>query len=111
LAVAKAALRSVHGCDAVAAISAYQPAVEVAAVYEGLDIAGASADWEEFQQLPPGGLSRPLKQLARRVRRDRFRTHRRGPKNPRPKRKSGVGSTHVSTARLLAARKTAAKSP
>jgi len=112
LAVAKAALRSVHGVDRVEQeVSDFQLAAEVAAVYEGLDIAVAEAKWMEFQELTPPAMSRALKQLARQVRLQRFKKHRRGPKKPRPKRKSGAGSTHVSTARLLAARFTAKEAP
>lgn len=111
LAVAKAALRSVHGPEPVAEVSDYQLAGEVAAVYEGLDIAVPVADWDEWPVMTPRGLGQVLKQLARRVQLKRFRKHKRGPKKPRPKRKSGAGSTHVATARLLAARKTAARSP
>ncbi len=112
LAVAKAALRSVHGAAKVEDdVSDYQLAAEVAAVYEGLDIAVPAADWAEFQGMTADALSRALKRLASYVRLERFRKHKRGPKKPRPKRRSGTGSTHVSTARLLTARKTAVKSP
>jgi hypothetical protein len=112
LAVAKAALRSAHGADAVEEkVSDYQLAGEVAAVYEGMDIAVPPQDWLPFQEMTPKALSRTLKRLAAQVRLDRFRKHKRGPKKPRPKRKSGTGSTHVSTARLLAARKRAARAP
>jgi IS4 transposase len=112
LAVAKAALRSVHGVEKVAKeVSDYHLAAEVAAVYEGLDIAVPAADWAAFHDRTPQALSRVLKQLAHRVELNRFRKHKRGPKKPRPKRQSGAGSTHVSTARLLATRKTAARSP
>ncbi len=112
LAVAKAALRSVHGAVEVEEkVSDYHLAGEVAAVYEGMDIAVPPDEWLPFQEMTPNALSRTLKKLAAQVRLDRFRKHKRGPKKPRPKRKSGTGSTHVSTARLIAARKQAARSP
>jgi len=112
LAVAKAALRSAHGAERVEEeVSDYQLVGEVAAVYEGMDIVVPPADWLPFQALTPNALSRTLKRLAAQVRLDRFPKHKRGPKKPRPKRKSGTGSTHVAPARLLAARKQAARSP
>lgn len=112
LAVAKAALRSVHGAEEVEEkVSDYHLAGEVAAVYAGMDIAVPPEDWLPFQEMTPNALSRTLKRLAAQVRLDRFRKHKRGPKKPRPKRKSGTGSTHVATARLLTARKQTARSP
>ncbi len=112
LAVAKAALRSVHGAEKVEeTVSDHQLAAEVAAVHEGMDIAVPEGVWVDFQTMTANKLSQTLKKLASRVDLDRFRKHKRGPKKPRPKRKSGAGSTHVSTARLLNARKTASKTP
>ncbi len=110
--VAKAALRSVHGNATVEeTVSDHLLVAEVAAVHEGLDIAVPARAWVAFQRLTPQGLARTLQQLANRVDLTRFPKHKRGPKKPRPKRKSGAGSTHVATARLLNARKTAAKTP
>jgi hypothetical protein len=112
MSVAKAALRSAHGAEEVEEkVSDYQLASEVAAVYEGMDIAVPCEDWITFQEMTPYALSRMLKRLAAQVRLERFRKHKRGPKKPRPKRKSGTGSTHVATARLLNDRKQAAQSP
>jgi hypothetical protein len=112
LSVAKAALRSVHGAEKVEeTISDHQLAAEVAAVYEGMDIAVPESVWVGFQTMTVNKLSQSLKRLASRVDLDRFRKHKRGPKKPRPKRKSGAGSTHVSTARLLKDRQTHTKTP
>jgi IS4 transposase len=112
LSVAKAALRSVHGAEKVEeTISDHQLIGEVAAVYEGMDIAVPEQVWAGFQTMPVKQLSQVLKHLASRVDLSRFRKHKRGPKKPRPKRKSGVGSTHVSTARLLNDREADTKTP
>src|SRR6266851_5702202 len=106
LSVVKAALRSEHGATKVEEeVSDHLLAAEVAAVHEGMDIAVPDRVWVEFQTLTPKALAQTLKQLARRVDLDRFRKHKRGPKKPRPKRKSGSGCTHIATARLLNARK------
>ncbi len=112
LSVVKAALRSEHGATKVEEeVSDHLLAAEVAAVHEGMDIAVPDRVWVEFQTLTPKALAQTLKQLARRVDLDRFRKHKRGPKKPRPKRKSGSGCTHIATARLLNARKAKAKTP
>jgi Transposase DDE domain len=112
LAVAKGALRCVHGAEEVEeTVSDHQLAGEVAAVHEGMDIAVPDDAWADFQTMTARRLSQALQQLARGVDLARFRKHKRGPKKPRPKRKSGEGSTHVSTARLLGARKTANHTP
>jgi hypothetical protein len=112
LSVAKAALRVAHGAEKVEeTVSDHQLAAEVAAVHEGMDIAVPEEVWEEFQTMTPKTMAQTLKELASRVELAQFRKHKRGPKKPRPKRKSGTGSTHVATARLLNARKTPAKTP
>jgi IS4 transposase len=109
--VAKAALRSVHGAERVAEVSDQQLLADVAAVHEGLDIALPGAVWATIQALPAEPLGRLLQAMARHVPLERFRKHRRGPKKPRPRRTSGAGSPHVSTARLLATRNKHQKPP
>lgn len=111
LAVAKGAMRSVHGAGIEDTVSDHLLAEDVAAVYEGMDIGVPAEAWEEFQTMPARRLGQALQKMARRVDLVRFRKHKRGPKKPRPKRKSGTGSTHISTARLLNARRAATKPP
>ena len=111
LAVAKAAMRSVHGAAIEDTVSDHLLAEDVAAVYEGMNIAVPEEGWQEFQTMPARKLGQALQRMARGVDLIRFRKHKRGPKKPRPPRKSGTGSTHIATARLLKARKPAAKTP
>jgi IS4 transposase len=112
LAVAKGALRSVHGATKIEeTVSDHLLAEDVAAVHEGMDIAVPKEAWEAFQTMPARSLGQALQQMARGVDLVRFRKHKRGPKKPRPKRQSGTGSTHISTARLLNTRKAATKTP
>jgi len=112
LAVAKGALRSVHGAEQIEeTVSDHLLAEDVAAVHEGMNIAVPEEAWEVFQTMSARKLGQALQKLARNIDLTRFRKHKRGPKKPRPKRKSGQGSTHVSTARLLNARKAASKTP
>ncbi|RZB33381.1 MAG: hypothetical protein SRB1_01178, partial [Desulfobacteraceae bacterium Eth-SRB1] len=61
--------------------------------------------WVIFQQMTPIKLASVLKKLAAKVKLSAFRKHPRGPKKPRPKRKSCENTPHVSTAKILALRK------
>src|SRR3954453_18120654 len=105
LSVVKAALRSVHGEEAVAAVSGYYLADEIAGTHRGMMIAIPEDEWAGFADLTASALGEILKGLAAKVRLSTLRKHRRGPKRPQPKRASGAKVTHVSTARLLAERK------
>jgi len=105
LAVVKAALRSVHGDEAVGEVSGYYLADEIAGTHRGMMIAIPEDEWVVFAGLTAAALGGILKDLAARVRLSALRKHRRGPKRPQPKRTSGAKVSHVSTARLLAERK------
>src|SRR3954463_14377178 len=105
LGVVKAALRSVHGEEAVAAVSGYYLADEIAGTHRGMMIAIPEDEWAGFADLTPPSLGGMLKGLAAKVRLSKLRKHPRGPKKPQPKRESGAKIKHVSTAKLLAKRK------
>jgi IS4 transposase len=104
LSVVKAALRSAHGDEAVEEVSGYYLADEIAGTHRGMMIAIPADEWVVFAGLTASALGELLKGLAARVRLSTLRKHRRGPKRPQPKRASGAKISHVSTARLLAAR-------
>ena len=79
---------------------------ELAATYHGMMIAVPEDEWSRhFSSLSPAELARTLKTLAAKVRPDRFRKNKRGPKHPRPERASAKNRPHVSTARIIAQRK------
>jgi hypothetical protein len=105
--VVKIALAAVHGAQAKREdLSGYYLAGEVAATYHGMKIAVPEAEWtKHFASLPAAALARILKNIAAKVRPDRFRKTRRGPKKPMPKRTFDKRHPHVSTARILAERK------
>jgi hypothetical protein len=106
MSVVKAALRSVHGSEVVdEQVSGYYLAGEVSGTHRGMMIAIPEEEWVVFQNLGAKELGRTLRNLAERVRLSKYRKHPRGPKKPRPKRKSEEKSNHVSTARLLEGRK------
>ena len=105
MSVIKSALGSVHGVDVIEnQVSGYYVADEISATYRGMMIAIDDAHWVIFQQMTPIKLARVLKELATNVKLSAFRKHPRGPKKPRPKRKSCKNTPHVSTAKILAKR-------
>jgi len=105
LAVVKAALRSVHGVEAVEEVSGYYLADEIAGTHRGMMIAIPEDEWVVFAGLTPSAMGQVLRGLATKVRLAKLRKHRRGSKRTQPKRASGAKVSHVSTARLLAGRK------
>jgi hypothetical protein len=109
LSVVLAALRVVHGAEAVREkLSFYYLCDEVAATCRGLEIAVVDAYWtRHYANLTPARLARELIRLARLVQLARYRKHKRGPKKPVPKMNKKHRS-HISTARVLAQRHAAA---
>jgi hypothetical protein len=106
LAVIKAALASVHGMDTVEnKISGYYLADEISGTYRGMMIAIPNEDWIVFRQYPNSKLIKVLKQLAANVRLSAFLKHPRGPKKEATKRASKSWTPHVSTAKIIAQRK------
>ena len=105
MSVIKSALGSVHGTDVIDnQVSGYYLADEISGTYRGMMIAIDYRHWVIFQQMTPIKLASVLKKLAAKVKLSTFRKHPRGPKKPRPNRKSCKNKPHVSTARILAQR-------
>lgn len=102
LAAVQGALRAVHG-EAVLAqeLSHFALAEEVRGVYRGMMIAVPPAAWTVFQSLEVAELAATLLGWARRVNLAHYRTHKRGPKQP-PPRRPNAQFHHVATAKLLA---------
>jgi hypothetical protein len=105
MSVVKAALRSVHGEEAVEGLSFYYLADEVAGTHRGMMIAIPEDEWAVFHGLTAVALGGILLGLAAGVRLSSYRKQVRGPKRPQPKRESGAKIKHVSTAKLLEKRK------
>ncbi len=106
LSVIKAALCAVHGVQKIEKeLSGYYVADEISGTYRGMMIAIPEEYWKEFRYFTPAQLIKLLKMLSKKVKLSRFKKHPRGPKKPMPKRKSDPKHPHVSTAKLIAARK------
>ena len=109
ISVIKAALRSVHGTDTVEEnVSGYYLSLEISKTYTGMMIAIPPKHWTVFRDMSVAQLARVLKELAHYVELSKYQKHPRGPKQPRPERIHTGKTNHVSTARILAKRKTAA---
>jgi TPP-dependent 2-oxoacid decarboxylase len=105
MSVIKSALGRVYGIDVIEnQVSGYYLADEISGTYRGMMIAINDAHWVIFQQMTPVKLAMVLKELAANVKLSALRKHPRGPKKPRPKRKSCKNTPHVSTAKILAQR-------
>ena len=92
-------------------MSGYYIANEIAETYRGLNIAIPEPHWRGFVSMSAAEFASTLRQLASKVRLRAFRKHPRGPKKPPSKRYSSAPQPHVSTARLLLARKAASNAP
>ena len=102
MSVVKAALRSVHGTEAIdGGVSGWDLAEEVAGTTRGMLIAIPADEWAVVHELSPVAMGRLLKELARRVRLSEYRKQPRGPKKPKPLKASGYKKKHLSTAKLL----------
>jgi IS4 transposase len=103
LRVTRAALGSAHGAEKIEReVSSYYLAQELAKVFTGMAIALPPEEWQEYASMTPPELARQLRQWAQQAPLWRYQKHPRGPKKPRPKRRSGAKISHVATARLLA---------
>jgi hypothetical protein len=106
IALLRAALRAAHGAEEVEReVSNYYIAAELEATSRGMMIAIGPVYWEAFEAMEPQRFVETMRMLAGRVELRQFRKHPRGPKKPPPRRRYDSAHPHVSTARLLAQRK------
>jgi len=105
-AVVKAALRATHGRAVIEEnLSEYHLMTDVAVTYVGMDIAVPDECWDSYQEMPPEAFANALTKLAGQVKLSRYPKKKRGPKKPRPTRKSGKQNHHIATSRVLAKRR------
>lgn len=105
-AVVKAALRATHGRAVIEEnLSEYHLMTDVAVTYVGMEIAVPDECWDSYQEMPPEAFANVLTKLAGQVKLSRYPKKKRGPKKPRPARKSGKQNHHIATSRVLAKRR------
>jgi Transposase DDE domain len=106
VALLKAALRAVHGEEAVSQrLSPYYLALEIRQTYPGMLVAIPAVHWEVFRDLSAAKLAKVLRDLAGQVSLHRYRKTPRGPKKPPPKRVPHRKGKHVSTAQIITDRR------
>jgi hypothetical protein len=102
----KGVLRAVHGAQKIEEdLSRYFMAGEIARVHEGMMIALPAEEWQRFRDMTTEAFAEFLRGVAEQVPLHRYPKSKRGPKKPKPKRRHRKNHPHVSTARLLNARK------
>jgi len=106
LAAVKAALRGVHGEEAVdQRVSNFYLTREIHSPYAGMMVALPPENWTIFQTMTLAKLAQHLRRWAKAADLKNYPKHPRGPKKPSPK-KPNAKSQHVSTAKLLAEKHT-----
>ena len=91
--------------EAEPSLSHYYLASEIAETSKGLQIAIDPTHWDQYAQMTVRQYLAFVKRVAERADLRKYKKNVRGPKRPPPKRKSGKGKAHVSTHRILMARK------
>jgi hypothetical protein len=101
----KIGIRAAHGKHFVQEeLSMYYLTLEVAQVSTGMNIAIEPKHWNVFRTMSVDEFAETIVELAGHMKRNKYTKHKRGPKNPQPKKLSGKKTKHLSTAKLLAAR-------
>lgn len=112
LAVQRAALRSEHGQQkGDDELSMYHLTDDIVGTYRGMEIALPEPVWVKYRDYTAPLLAAELRRLARAVDLRRYRKAVRGPKKPQPPRLKAKDKPHVSTKRLLDARKSKKTTP
>jgi hypothetical protein len=106
LSTVKAAMRAAHPKAALGRISTYYLANEITATLRGMEIAVPARRWTKaFADLDNQELAKTLLGLAKHINLSAFAAHSWHKKRKQPPRKSGHRGNHVSTHRVLQARK------
>lgn len=102
----KGSLRAVHGEEKVREeVSGFHIAADVSLDYPGMDVAIPDEMWDRFEEMTAKQFGSWLVGTARNVDMRNIKKAKRGPKKPRPKPVFDPNHPHVSTARLLAAKR------
>jgi Transposase DDE domain len=85
-------------------LSMYYLTLEVAQVSTGMMIAVGDKPWQVFRTMSRQQFATTMRHLAEQMDLRKYTKHRRGPKRKQPRKISGKVHTHISAARILAAR-------
>jgi hypothetical protein len=103
----KGSLRAAHGDQVVEEqLSFTLLSQELQKSYDGMHVQIPDEHWEVFRNMPLRTFAKTLRELAARVKPEKYRKSIRGPKKKPPTKQPYRKGGHVSTAKLLALRKT-----
>ena len=105
VAMIKASLRAVHEADKVANMSQHYMATDIVEPLAGMLIALPAQEWKIFGAMPTVELAQTLRKIAGHVDPGYYRKAKRGPKKPPPPKSLCKRGSHVSTHKLIKARK------
>jgi Transposase DDE domain len=105
VALLKASLRAVHDVDAVADMSHHYMAMDIVEPLTGMLIVLPPEEWKSFARMSAIELAHTLRTIAGNVDPLYYRKAKRGPKKPPTPKPSCKRSSHVSTHKLIQARK------
>lgn len=105
LAMVNAAIACQRGREAAAQMSHYYMALEIAETTDGMLVALEPERWLEVANLPVDQFSQIMRNVADSIDLEVYRKSKRGPKKKKPKRKHNKKIVHVSSAKLIQARK------
>lgn len=105
VALLKASLRAKHDVDDVANMSHHYMATDIIEPLAGMMIVLPPDAWKVFRAMPAADLAKTLRQIAGHVDPAYYRKAKRGPKRPQPLKKICHRGSHVSTYKLIQARK------
>lgn len=100
-----AAIRAEHGCAKTKELSFYYLSLEIAEAHDGMMIAIPGRHWQIVRKLSPAKFAAHLRRVARHIDFNYFRKSKRGPKKKKPNLQHQLRQVHVSSAKILAARK------
>ena len=102
----KESLRVVHGAKTIdEGVSTYYLSLEIQKTYDGMMVQIPASHWNVFTNMTIAQFAKLLVELASKIDLSRYPKSKRGPKKPPPKRDRYHNGGHISTAKVLAARK------
>jgi Transposase DDE domain len=105
LSVIRGAMKEVHGEEKIEAeLSNYYVAKEVQRNFSGMEIAVTAEEWKEFNEMSEAEFAKHLKNWAKKVDLQKFRSSPRGEKKPVKKEKFSPKHPHIATFKLLSAK-------
>ena len=106
VAIVLAGVRSAHGKAWTDQLSFYYLSLEIAQTHDGMMIAIPESYWEELRKSPVEQYVQELRRIAQHIKLSVYKKTTRGPKKKKPPKKHQKHKVHVSSAKILAQRRT-----